>query len=124
MKTSVRAMALVLFVVAAGCTLFVPKETLYLRSAQGATLEDVRKHLGQPTLTASTPAGEPIWVYEVYQQEPGSQQAWAAFGSWCDEYVLTFDTQGMLRQWTHKVERHGGEMSPTFCVLDGFRGDS
>lgn len=106
----------------AGCSLFIPKETLYLKSAQDrATQEDVRQNLGQPTFTASTPAGEPIWVYDVYLQEPGSQQSWAAYGTWCDEYVLTFDGHGVLRQWTHKIERHGGEMSPTFCVLNGFK---
>ncbi len=105
-----------------GCSLFVAKETLYLKSAQGrATQEEVRQHLGKPTLVASSKAGEPIWVYEVYQIEPGSQQSWAAFGSWCDEYVLTFDRQGILRQWAHKSERHGGELSPTFCVTDGFK---
>jgi outer membrane protein assembly factor BamE (lipoprotein component of BamABCDE complex) len=111
----------ILLLLLAGCSVFVPKETLYLRSAEGATYEEVRRHLGTPTLTGSTPAGEPVWVYEVYQQEPGSQQSWAAYGSWCDEYVLTFDQRGQLRQWTHKVERHGGEMSPTFCVLNGYR---
>ena len=111
-----------LFIVAAGCTLFIPKETLYLKSAADrATQEDVRKNLGQPSLTDSNPAGEAVWVYEVYEQEAGSQQSWAAYGSWCDEYVLTFDKRGVLRQWTHKIERHGGEMSPTFCVLNGYR---
>lgn len=111
-----------LLILAAGCALFIPKETLYLKSAQDrATQEEVRQNLGQPTLTASNPAGEAVWVYEVYQQEPGSQQSWAAYGSWCDEYVLTFDKQGVLRLWTHKIERHGGEMSPTFCVLNGYK---
>lgn len=120
MRTSCRNLTLVLLV-AAGCALFIPRETLYLRSAQDhATLEEVRKNLGRPTLTASTPAGDPVWVYEVYQQEPGSQQSWAAFGSWCDEYVLTFDKQGVLRNWTHKSEKHGGENMPAYCVTGGF----
>ncbi len=106
----------------AGCTLFVAKETLYLESAQGrATQDEVRKELGEPRLKASTPAGDPIWVYEVRFAEAGSQNSWSSFGSWCDEYVLTFDRQGVLRQWTHKSEKHGGERMPTYCVTDGFK---
>ncbi len=106
-----------------GCTLFIPKETLYLKSAQGrATQEEVQQQLGTPVLTSSTAAGEPIWVYHVPEQEPGSQNTWATAGSWCDEYVLTFDTQGILRHWTNKSERHGGETVPQGpCVSDGFQ---
>jgi hypothetical protein len=105
-----------------GCTLFVPKETLYLESAQDrATEVEVRQHLGLPKLVATAQAGESVWVYEVRQLEPGSQQSWAAFGSWCDEYVLTFDKQGILRRWTHKSQKHGGETMPTYCVTDGFK---
>jgi len=38
-----------------------------------------------------------------------------------DEYVLTFDEQGILRKWTHKSEGHGGETEPACCVTDGFK---
>ncbi len=105
-----------------GCTLFIAEETLYLRSAEGrATQEEVRQRLGAPHLMASTKAGESVWVYEIYAIEPGGQNTWVAMGSWCDEYVLTFDDRGILRAWTHKSEKHGGERMPTYCVLDGFR---
>ena len=111
-----------LLVLIQGCSLFVPKETLYLRSAQDrATQEEVRQQLGQPHLQASTLAGEAVWVYEVLALEAGSQSSWSAFGSWCDEYVLTFDTQGVLRRWAHKSQRHGGETMPTYCVTGGFK---
>ncbi len=105
-----------------GCSVFIPKEMRYLRSAQNqATQDEVRQELGEPHLTASTQTGEAVWVYEVRGLEPGSQSSWSAFGSWCDEYVLTFDTQGTLRRWTHKSQKHGGETMPTYCVDDGFR---
>ncbi|HEV8540329.1 MAG TPA: outer membrane protein assembly factor BamE [Nitrospiraceae bacterium] len=120
MKSPFGPLALILL--AAGCALFIPQETRYLQSAQDqATQEEVRQHLGTPALVTSTQGGEAVWVYEVYQKEPGSQQSWAAFGSWCDEYILTFDRQGILRNWTHKSEKHGGENLPTYCVTDGFK---
>jgi hypothetical protein len=104
-----------------GCSLFVPKETLYLKTAQDqATQEEVRQRLGAPAMMTSTKAGESVWVYEVYDIEPGCQSTWCAGGSWCDEYVLTFDTEGILRRWTHKAKRHGGELMPTYCVSGGF----
>lgn len=103
-------------VVLIGCSLFVPKETLYLRAAQGvATQEQVRERLGVPREETSTPNGESRWVYEVRELEPGAQNTWASAGSWCDEYVLTFDRQGVLRAWTHKSYHHGGEMMPIRC---------
>lgn len=105
-----------------GCALFIPKETLYLRSVQDrATQEEVRQQLGAPVLTASSQEGGTIWVYHVVQQEAGSQNTWATMGSWCDEYVLTFDEQGILRHWTNKSEPHGGETVPAGpCIRDGF----
>jgi hypothetical protein len=39
----------------------------------------------------------------------------------CDEYVLTFDSQGILRRWTHASELHGGELMPTYCVTGDVR---
>ncbi len=109
-----------------GCALLIPEETLYLRSARDhATQQEVRQRLGDPVLTDSTPAGEAIWVYHVRVQEPGSQSSRATAGSWCDEYVLTFDTQGILRHWTNQSERHGGEtyaVDP--CVRNGYRSES
>lgn len=116
MKTILHIPALGLFVLMAGCGLLVPQETRYLESAQDrATQEDVRQQLGEPQRMAITQNGEPVWVYEVRQLEPGSQNTWATTGSWCDEYTLRFDTSGVLRQWTHKSFLHGGELMPLTC---------
>ena len=115
-----RTALLSLALLGVGCTVFVAKETLYLESAQDrATQEEVRQPLGKPKLEASTKAGDPVWVYQVYLQDPGPANKWGAAGTWCDEYVLTFDKQGILRSWTHKSEGHGGELMPTYCVTDG-----
>ena len=62
-----------------------------------------------------TPTGESEWLYEVREIEPGAQSTWASAGSWCDEYYLTFDKGGVLRQWSHKSYFHGGELMPRFC---------
>ncbi|MGH7205264.1 MAG: hypothetical protein ACREI2_03520 [Nitrospiraceae bacterium] len=103
-----------------GCALFEGKETTFLRSAQDrATQEEVRQRLGPPQLATSTQSAESVWVYQVRQQQPGSRIN--APGLWCDEYVLTFDSQAVLRRWTHRSYFHGGEVMSTYCVADGYK---
>jgi len=105
-----------------GCGVFISKETRYLRAARDhATQEQVRARLGEPKFTAATGDGEPVWVYQVIFVDTGINNSWGAPGAWCDEYVLTFDKQGILRDWTHKSEGHGGETMPKYCVTDGFK---
>jgi hypothetical protein len=114
-----------LVLLGSGCTVFVAKETLYLKSAQDrATQEEVRQQLGKPHQVATSKAGDSIWVYQVYYEDPGPNNQWGTAGTWCDEYVLTFDKEGILRGWTHKSEGHGGELAPTYCVTDGFKAPS
>jgi hypothetical protein len=99
-----------------GCSLFLSKETRYLGEAENrATQQEVQRELGRPTTTATTPQGDTVWVYEVRTIEPGAQSTWSTSGSWCDEYRLTFDAQGVLRGWTHKAYLHGGELMPISC---------
>lgn len=113
---------LALALMGTGCTVFEAKETLYLESAQDrATQEEVRQRLGPPKFTATSLAAEPVWVYQIMQRDYSNQNTWGTPGTWCDEYVLTFDKQSILRNWTHKSEGHGGELSPTYCVKDGFK---
>lgn len=99
-----------------GCALFQSKESIYLRSAiNQATQEQVSRQLGKPRLVSSTHEGEPVWVYEVRDIEPMSQSSWSTLGSWCDEYTLIFDKEGILRDWTHQSFVHGGELMPLSC---------
>ncbi len=107
---------------AAGCAMFEDQQDLYLKSAQDhATQQEVKQRLGAPLLTAATEGSGAVWVYHVVTQEAGAQDAWSASGSWCDEYVLTFDKQGILRGWNHRSERHGGETVPLGpCVSGGY----
>ncbi len=119
MKTRLLVLSLTLFLPAAGCMLFIPQETLYLESAQDrATQEDVRQRLGAPTKALTSQAGEPVWVYHIRVEDPGTRWSWT--GMWCDEYVLTFDKQAVLRHWTHKSEFHAGERMPQYCVPGGY----
>ena len=109
------AMAFLILFIAA-CSVVIPKESNYLKSAQDrATRDDVRQRLGTPRSMSATPAGDSVWVYEVRQIEPGSQNTWTTAGSWCDEYVLRFDSQHILRQWSYKSYFHGGELMPISC---------
>jgi hypothetical protein len=118
--TTLRLLLPLSLVLLSGCSLFMPKETLYLKSAQGhATQAEVQQHLGQPAVKAANQSGEAVWVYEVLEEQPGNR--WTATGMWCDEYVLTFDEQKILRGWTHKSQFHGGELQPTYCVWEGYR---
>jgi hypothetical protein len=123
MKTAAGVSLIILSTVSTACTLFVPSETLYLQSARDrATQHEVEERLGPPALTASNEKGEAVWVYRVREEEPGSR--WTSTGLWCDEYVLTFDREAVLRQWTHRSQFHGGERMPTYCVTGGFSSKS
>ncbi len=105
----------------AGCSLCWDKEARFLHSAEGrATQEEVTQELGPPVMTKTTASGYDIWVYQVRTQQPGSRIN--APGTWCDEYVLTFNTRHILRDWTHREYFHGGENTPTYCVPGGLEG--
>ncbi len=116
-----RWIALALVAGLGACALVEPKETAYLRSAEGrATQEEVRRSLGEPVMTKVSPAGEQLWVYQIREQQPGNRIT--SSGMWCDEYVLTFDDQARLQEWTHQSYYHGGELQPTYCVPGGMDG--
>jgi len=122
MKTTIVVVLAGLMFLGTACTVLVSKESRYLRAAKDhATQEQVHTRLGEPKYTATTEDGEPIWVYQVTWVDTGVNNQWGTPGAWCDEYVLTFDKQGILRDWTHKSEGHGGETMPTYCVKGGFK---
>ncbi|MDF0644653.1 MAG: hypothetical protein P0111_11515 [Nitrospira sp.] len=121
MKTTIVVVLAGLMCLGSACTVLVSKETRYLKAAKDhATQEQVHTRLGEPKYTATTEDGKPIWVYQVMWVDTGVNNQWGTPGAWCDEYVLTFDKQGILRDWTHKSEGHGGETMPEYCVKDGF----
>ncbi|MEP6887678.1 MAG: hypothetical protein ABI945_05070, partial [Nitrospirales bacterium] len=64
-------------------------------------------------------SGESPWIYQIFDWQPGDNRVTAP-GTWCDEYILTFDHERVLRRWTHKTYFHGGEAFPTYCVPDRF----
>jgi hypothetical protein len=115
-----RCLYLICLVGLVGCTVFEAKEASYLRSAQDrATQDEVEQQLGPPARIQSAENGDVVWVYDIRYEQPGNYLV--PTGTWCDEYVLTFDSQAILRQWTHKAQFHGGELMPTYCVRDGFK---
>ncbi len=123
MKALLETTVLSLIVLHMGCALFEAKETRFLRSAQDqATQQEVRQRLGAPTLERTTPMAESVWVYQLRTQQVDSRMT--AAGTWCDEYVLTFDGQGVLRRWTRQVQFHAGELMPTDCVSGEYQAKS
>ena len=101
-----------------GCALFGDSKASFLKSAEGrATQQQIEQEWGPPVAMASGPTGESRWVYEVREEEPGSR--WSSSGLWCDQYVLMFDRDRVLRGWTHRTHFHGGERMPAFCVPEG-----
>jgi hypothetical protein len=116
------SIAIGVLLLGAGCGLFLAKETAYLQSAQDrATQQEVREQLGQPVWAGSPRTGETVWVYHIREAEKGSNDSSTITGSWCDEYVLTFDAEGVLRRWTHRSQKHRDDRSQAECVRDGFQ---
>lgn len=98
-----------------GCMILEAKETTFLRTAEDrATQEEVQQRLGPPSMINESQSGESIWVYQIWDWQPGNR--FTATGAWCDEYLLTFDSQSILRRWTHGSHFHGGEAFPDYCV--------
>lgn len=110
--------SLMIAAILSGCVLLLPKESRFLRSAEGrASQDDVVQNLGIPLLKTSDSEGREMWVYQFREQDPGI--GWTSTGLWCDEYVLIFDDRLILRRWTHKSQFHGGELMPNYCVPAG-----
>lgn len=98
-----------------GCVTSEPWQVIYLKTAQDqATQAEVRQRLGPPRQTKPAETGGSVWVYEYWEHEYGDRIRQS--GSWCDQYVRTFDTQAVLRQWAHRTNCHRGEMMPTACA--------
>lgn len=116
MRTMGKILPLSSLLVTLGCVLFQSKETIYLRNATNqATQEQITQRLGKPRFVNATSTGEVVWIYEVRDIEPMSQSSWSTLGSWCDEYTLRFDKDGILRDWRHQSFVHGGELMPVSC---------
>lgn len=117
MRSLLQGIPVSLLLLLMGCAVFEGKETTYLRSAQDrATQNEVKQQLGPPALTKAEEGGKSRWVYQILYEQPGNRMT--PPGTWCDEYVLTFDSQSILRQWTDRSYFHGGELMPTYCVSD------
>lgn len=120
---SSRNLLVLLLIGGVGCSVLISNETKFLESAQDhATQQEVRAQLGEPAVTAVKEEGTSVWVYRIKTEQTGSRIT--APGTWCDEYVLTFDRAAVLRRWTRQSYYHGGELMPQYCVPEGFQGGS
>ena len=108
-----KALLLSLLVILPACVLIIPSECRYLNAAQNhATMADVQQRLGEPLARNDLPNGT-TWLYEVREEQPFHRGTPTGF--WCDEYRVTFDSSGILRDWTHRSFFHKGELQQEPC---------
>ncbi len=102
--------------VTGACSVIVPMDTYLDSRVDLASETDIFEQMGSPVRKVTTSAGESLWVYQMRTVQGGDRTQ--SMGIWCDEYVLTFDSQGVLRRWSHEAQFHGGELMPS-CDLGG-----
>jgi outer membrane protein assembly factor BamE (lipoprotein component of BamABCDE complex) len=119
-RCAMRLLSMVLLAgLLSGCGLFKSEQAKFLCTAKDhATQADVKHRLGEPMATTPGPEGQTVWIYQLRTPQAGSRIN--AAGTWCEEYVLTFDREHVLRSWTQKKQFHGGETQPQFCVPNGY----
>lgn len=114
MKLSLSAGMLSVGLLLAACGSLQTREAAYLNEARGrASQTEVREHLGAPQATSAAEGGETVWVYEKREQQACNR--YSAPGTWCEQYVLTFDRQSVLQRWTQRSDFRGGETMPAEC---------
>ena len=92
---STLTIALAVLCMTAGCSMLIPKESRYLKTAGGqATSDEVQRQLGRPIERTLVQTGEALWRYEVLEEQP--TQRGTPTGFWCDDYRLTFDASGVV----------------------------
>ena len=106
---------LAILAVLGACSHFQTREAAYLDSVKGrGTQAEVRKELGEPKAIRPSDGGETVWVYELMEQQSGNR--FTSPGIWCEQYLLTFDDQGVFQRWRQLSHFHGGELMPTICM--------
>jgi hypothetical protein len=67
----------------------------YLKEGLGrVSQDDVALRMGPPLSTDALSTGEAVWLYQYTSAD--------VHQTWCHEYVLKFDTQKILRDWTRE----------------------
>jgi len=88
--------AILVLAVLSGCGEF---ETGYFQSkVNQVTQEEVAKRYGTPHKQEKQPDGRSLWTYYVRGSGTSGYSGYAR-AEYCRAYLLTFDQQGMLRDW-------------------------
>ena len=88
--------AILVLAVVSGCGEF---ETGYFQSkVNQVTQEEVAKRYGTPHKQEKQPDGRSQWTYFVRGSGTSGYSGYAR-AEYCRAYLLTFDQQGMLRDW-------------------------
>jgi hypothetical protein len=84
-----------------GCSVLEPQEVIYLHKVKDhATQEDVTQRFGQPVATKPLDGGGAQWTYQFPYWDYGDRNTPAR--QLCDAYVLTFDSNAVLRRWVRR----------------------
>jgi len=95
MLAAVLAFTCALFTIS--CSRTTPWRVTYLEEVTNkATQDEVTRRLGPPHRTTVLENGNLLWQYE---HRGAWQHASGRGGTWCIEYLLTFDRQKILRKW-------------------------
>ena len=90
--------ALLFLILSSGCTR--PWRAEYLEQVTGgANQDEVAQRLGAPTNTHKLNKGGEVWTYQLCGGSVVGTQSGVVGSSGCTYYVLTFDEQGVLRNW-------------------------
>ena len=85
--------------VLSACALFQSWQTIYLKKAVNhATKEEVLEHMGPPRDSRKANTGGSLLLYRVKEFQAGDLNGPGRW--WCDDYVLRFDQDDILRQWS------------------------
>ncbi|MCK6493562.1 hypothetical protein FBQ96_00300 [Nitrospirales bacterium NOB] len=84
-----------------GLSACAPDSKYFQRSVNEATRDMVGKRHGSPHKVEPAPDGGEIWTY--FERGSGTAGfSGQAHGGMCRSYVLTFDKQGVLRDWQQR----------------------
>ena len=93
----------VLFVAAMILVACTPWRAQYFaESLNKATQDDIVGRVGPPTTTHGLSNGGTVWQYRYYDSSVVGSRGNIVGGTDCIEYILTFDTARVLKNWVRQ----------------------
>ena len=99
MKLPIVCLVVFLLLTACGTPHMPWRAEYFSKVVNTAIQDDVAKRLGPPTATHKLDSGESVWQYRYYGSSVVGTGGNVVGGTDCTEYILTFDSQRVLRNW-------------------------